>query len=94
MKKEAVNSETSSMTELAGVSATVPSPKQPSQHERVQKIIEKGSPEELEAEMRSSQRFLMKLKAPLADMASVNRDAQHWTQQIGEVALLLPRNSC
>ena len=88
-KNEAHNVEDTSMAEVSDVSATVSSTKQPSQHERMQKIIEKGSPEELEAEMRRSQRFLEKLKTPLVDMASVNRDARHWIQQIGWDALLL-----
>ncbi len=57
---------------------------QPSENERVQKIIEKGSPEELEAEVRSSQQFLENLKTPMTGMASINKDAQHWVQQIGQ----------
>ena len=65
-------------------SATASPPKQPSHNERVQNIIEKGSPEELEAEVRSSQQFLANLKTPMAGMVSFNRDAQHWIQQIGK----------
>ena len=94
MKKESVDSEKTYMTEVASASVNVPPPKQSTQYERVQRIIEKDSPEELESEMRSSQHFLEKLKAPLANMASVNQDAQYWIQQIGEAALLSPRNSC
>jgi hypothetical protein len=63
--------------------------KQPSDNERVQKIIEKGSPEELEAEVRSSQLFLENLKAPMTGIVSVNKDAQHWVQQISQNALFL-----
>jgi hypothetical protein len=72
---------------LAGVAetvATVSPPKEASQHERVQRIIERGSPEELEAEVRSSQRFLENLKAPMASMVCVNKDAQYWVEQISK----------
>ena len=65
-------------------------PKQPSQHERVQKILEKGTPEDLEAEVRSSRRFLMDLNTIFTGMVSVNRDAHHWVQQIGQIVLGFP----
>lgn len=57
--------------------------KQTPKNERLLKIISDGTPEMLEAEVRSSRKFLEDLKAPMASFVDQHRDAKHWVQQIG-----------
>jgi hypothetical protein len=49
---------------------------------RLQRLIEKGSPEQLEDEVKKSMKLLEKLKASLVGMVNQHRDAQYFTQQI------------
>jgi hypothetical protein len=60
-----------------------------SHNKRVQNISERGTPEELEAEVQKSQKFLETLKVPLASMLSVNKGAQYFAQQISQDATFL-----
>lgn len=48
----------------------------------LRKLLEKGNPEQLEAEVEKSLEFLEILKAPLAGMVDHHKDAQYFTQQI------------
>ncbi len=59
----------------------ISAPKRPV-HSRLQKLMEEGSPETLEAEVRSTQKFLESLKKPMVDNAAQHRDAKHWVRQI------------
>lgn len=69
-----------SMSE-ARPATSAPIAKQPSLNERLQKIIETGSPVILEAEVKRCQLFLENLKKPLMD-AHEHKDAKHWLTQI------------
>ncbi|KAF4636348.1 hypothetical protein G7Y89_g1738 [Cudoniella acicularis] len=52
---------------------------------RLQKLIEGASTDELEAEVRSTQAFLVSLRKPLDEHAAQSQDAQHWVQQISNL---------
>jgi hypothetical protein len=82
VKAETVDKDTS-MSE-AGLSTSAPVPKQPSLNDRLQKMIETGSPETLEAEVKRCQLFLENMKKPLLEEASRHKDAKHWLTQIGK----------
>ncbi len=69
--------------------AAVISSKKPLQHERILKVISDGSPEELEAEVRSSQKFLVHLKKPMVELVEQHKDAKHWVQQIGKMSVVM-----
>ncbi|KAL3424846.1 hypothetical protein PVAG01_04127 [Phlyctema vagabunda] len=59
-----------------------PAPKPP-KDTRLQKIIEHGSPEDLEKEGKASSKFLKTIQAHLSgEEDQTNQDAQHWLQQI------------
>ena len=60
-------------------------PKAAPQNTRLQKLIEDGTPEVLEAEVRRTKLFLETLKKPLVGMTEQHRDASHWLQQIGKL---------
>jgi hypothetical protein len=49
---------------------------------RLQKLMQEGSPETLEDEVKSTQKFLESLKKSMVDNAAQHRYAQHWVQQI------------
>jgi ABC-type multidrug transport system fused ATPase/permease subunit len=49
---------------------------------RLQTLIENGSPEALEAEIKISQAFLASLKAPLSETVGEHKASQYFTQQI------------
>lgn len=60
-----------------------PGAKQPSMNKVIQKLISEGTPEELEAEVKTCQAFLKELRKPLDGYVTENKDAHHWVAQIG-----------
>ncbi|KAH6709607.1 Dynamin family-domain-containing protein [Leptodontidium sp. MPI-SDFR-AT-0119] len=66
-------------------SPAAPEAKQPSMNERFQKLISEGTPEELEAEVKSCQAFLRELRKPLEGFVAQNKDAHHWVAQIEQL---------
>jgi ABC-type multidrug transport system fused ATPase/permease subunit len=65
-----------------GPSTVHAEPARAPQHARLQKIIEEGSPERLEAEVKKNQSLLDNLKLQLV-RASEQKDAQYFLQQLG-----------
>ena len=82
--KAVTGDDDSSMSE-AGPSTSAPVAKQPSLNERMQRILETGSPEILEAEVKRCQIFLKNLQKPMVEEASRHEDAKHWLTQIGKM---------
>ncbi|KAG4443740.1 hypothetical protein IFR05_000829 [Cadophora sp. M221] len=67
-------------------SHTAPEGKLPSMNdERFQKLISEGTPEELEAEVKSCQAFLGELRKPLDAFVAQNKDAHHWVARIEQL---------
>jgi hypothetical protein len=81
MKSE-INNEDPPMPEAQGSSVPSHLSAKSRENTRLQKLIEKGSPEQLEAEVRKSLEFLATLKAPLSGMVDQHKDANYFTQQI------------
>lgn len=75
-------------------SPAAPEAKQPSMNERFQKLISEGTPEELEAEVKSCQAFLGELRKPLEGFVAQNKDAHHWVAQIGRSYTLAVTTRC
>lgn len=69
-------------------------PPKPPQNTRLQKIIEEGSPEVLEKEVKSTNEFLDVLKGHLAATDGHElQDAKHWMQQIGKTFVTWARQT-
>ncbi|KAH7364551.1 putative GTPase SLIP-GC [Rhexocercosporidium sp. MPI-PUGE-AT-0058] len=74
-----------SPVDAAAPSPAIPEAKQPSMNERFQKLISEGTPDELEAEVRSCQAFLGELRKPLDEFLAHSKDAHHWVAQIEQL---------
>ena len=96
--EEASPSESDSVSEdglvsEAGHSTRAVSTEPPSLNQRMQELMDTGSPEDLEAEVISCRVFLDNIKKPLLKEASRNKDATHYVNQIGEVDIVIQSNT-
>lgn len=66
----------------AEIDIAVPEDVKKVQAERLQKLMEDGTPEQLEEEVRDMHILLESMKKPLAAMQSEHQDAKHWVRQI------------